>query len=96
MSSPAVVLILGAGPNIGKHVSQAFAAKGYKVALASRSIKKEDETSNQTNIQWDLSDPFAIPELFRKVKDAVGNPSVVIYNGELMIAMEPMKSLTDI
>jgi NAD(P)-dependent dehydrogenase (short-subunit alcohol dehydrogenase family) len=82
MSSQAVVLVLGAGPNIGQHVSRAFAAKGYKVAMASRSVKKEDDSPNQTNFQFDLSDPFSIPKVFTKVKDTVGIPSVVIYNGE--------------
>jgi NAD(P)-dependent dehydrogenase (short-subunit alcohol dehydrogenase family) len=82
MSSQAVVLILGAGPNIGQHVSRAFAAKGYKAAMVSRSIKKEDDSLNQTNFQFDLSDPFSIPEVFAKVKDTIGLPSVVIYNGE--------------
>jgi NAD(P)-dependent dehydrogenase (short-subunit alcohol dehydrogenase family) len=81
MSSQGVVLILGAGPNIGQHVSRAFVAEGYKVAMVSRSVK-EDDSLNQTNFQFDLSDPFSIPEVFAKVKDTVGLPSVVIYNGE--------------
>ncbi|KAL8853367.1 MAG: hypothetical protein Q9221_001843 [Calogaya cf. arnoldii] len=56
MSSSPVILILGAGPNIGQHVAQAFAAKGYKIALTSRKAKDES-TGEQLNISSDLSDP---------------------------------------
>lgn len=81
MSSAKVVLILGSGPNIGHSVSRAFAAKGYKVALASRSVKQEDNNAEQINFQVDLSNPPTVSELFAKVKETVGVPSVVIYNG---------------
>jgi NAD(P)-dependent dehydrogenase (short-subunit alcohol dehydrogenase family) len=82
MTSQKVILILGSGPNVGHHVSRAFAAKGYKVALASRSLKKEASTSEETHFQVDLSNPAAVPDLFTKVKEALGVPSVVVYNGE--------------
>lgn len=81
MSSQKVALILGSGPNIGQSVSRAFAAKGYKVALASRSVKAEDNNDDQINFQVDLSNPPTVSELFAKVKDTVGIPSVVVYNG---------------
>ena len=77
-----VILILGSGANVGHHVAQAFAAKGYKVALASRSIKEEDSTADQVNISVDLSDPNAIAGVFSKVKASLGIPSVVVHNGE--------------
>ena len=81
MSSQKVVLILGSGPNIGGSVSRAFAAKGYKVALASRSVKAEDNGADQVNVQVDLSNPPSVSDLFAKVKETVGIPSVVVYNG---------------
>lgn len=40
-SASPVILILGSGPNIGQHVAQAFATKGYSVALASRTVTEE-------------------------------------------------------
>lgn len=81
MSSSPVILILGAGPNIGQHVAQAFAAKGYKVALASRTAKQET-TEDGINISSDLSDPESVVNLFSKVKESLGLPSVVVYNGQ--------------
>ena len=77
-----VILILGSGPNIGQSVARAFAAKGYRVALASRKLKEEDSTKNQVNISSDLSDPNAVVGVFSKAKALLGSPSVVVYNGE--------------
>ena len=76
-----VVLILGSGPNIGQNVARAFAAKGYKLALASRKSKEEDSTAEQLNIASDLSDPDSVAKVFSKVKASLGLPSVVVYNG---------------
>jgi NAD(P)-dependent dehydrogenase (short-subunit alcohol dehydrogenase family) len=82
-STSPVILILGAGSNIGHHVARAFAAKGYKVALAARKLKEADNTAEQINIPSDLSDPSSVVNAFSKAKALFGvPPSVVIYNGE--------------
>ncbi|KIN00050.1 hypothetical protein OIDMADRAFT_146478 [Oidiodendron maius Zn] len=80
MAVTKVVLILGAGPNIGKAVAAAFTAKGYKTALAARSLKPEESTAEQLNIQADFSDPSSIAGVFATVEKKFGAPSVVIYN----------------
>ena len=80
-STSPVILVLGAGPNIGQHVARAFAAKGYKVASASRRPDGNNCT-DQTHIQGDLSDPESVICIFSKVKKSLGIPSVVIYNGK--------------
>ena len=77
-----VVLILGAGPNIGQAVARTFASKGYKVALAARSLKEADSTDNQLNIPSDFSNTDSIVNAFAKVKQVFGIPSVVVYNGK--------------
>ncbi|KAI4160575.1 MAG: hypothetical protein LQ342_005596 [Letrouitia transgressa] len=79
-STSPVILILGSGANIGQHVARTFATKGYKVALASRSLKEEESTSDQLKISSDLSDPDSVSGVFSKVKASLGLPSVVIYN----------------
>lgn len=81
-STTPVILILGSGPNIGQHVAQAFIAKGYKVALASRSLKEEARNADQVHISADLSDPHSMKGIFSKVKASLGLPSVVVYNGQ--------------
>ncbi|KAF2490641.1 hypothetical protein BU16DRAFT_596931 [Lophium mytilinum] len=75
-----VVLILGAGPNIGQAVARTFASKGYKVAIASRSLKEADSTDNQLNIPSDFSKTDDVVNAFAKVNKVFGIPSVVVYN----------------
>jgi NAD(P)-dependent dehydrogenase (short-subunit alcohol dehydrogenase family) len=77
-----VILILGAGPNIGQAVAKTFASKGFKVALAARSLKETDSTENQLNITSDFANPDDIVNAFIKVKQVLGVPSVVVYNGK--------------
>ena len=76
-----IVFILGAGPRIGTSIAKTFAAKGYKVALASRKASEANNTANEIHIQTDLSDPGALVNAFSQVKAALGIPSVVVYNG---------------
>jgi len=79
MASP-VLLILGAGPNIGVHVAKSFAAKGYQVALASR--KDHTVDNSQLYIPVDLNKPESVAGVFETVKAKLGFlPSVVVYNG---------------
>jgi NAD(P)-dependent dehydrogenase (short-subunit alcohol dehydrogenase family) len=77
-----VVLILGSGPNIGHHVAQSFAAKGYKIALVSRKAKEEDSVAGDSiSISSDFSKPESLIDVFAQVKKRLGIPSVVVYNG---------------
>ncbi|OGE53917.1 hypothetical protein PENARI_c007G08563 [Penicillium arizonense] len=80
MATTPILLLLGAGSNIGHHVARSFAEKGYKVALVARSLKEEDSTPDQINIPADLSDPASVAEVFSKVRARLGHPSVVVYN----------------
>ncbi|SPJ72226.1 uncharacterized protein FTOL_01954 [Fusarium torulosum] len=75
-----IALILGAGPNIGQSVVRKFASKGYKVALASRSLKESNSTDDQLHIPSDFTKPNDIISAFDKVKEVFGIPSVVVYN----------------
>ncbi|KAJ5604264.1 hypothetical protein N7537_007220 [Penicillium hordei] len=89
-----VILILGSGPNIGQHVARAFAGKGYKVALASRSLKEEDSNEDQVYISADLSDPHSVKDIFSKVKASLGLPSVVVYNAAATTSNNPENPLS--
>ncbi|KAM5373885.1 hypothetical protein ACJZ2D_006714 [Fusarium nematophilum] len=92
-SNSPVVLILGAGANVGQSVGRAFAAKGYRIALASRSLNEEDSTPERLHVRGDFSDPTSIPNIFNKVKSQLGAPHVVVYNaaaGTLHDAKNPL------
>ena len=88
MPSP-IILILGAGPNIGHHVAKTFAAHGYKVAIAARSVKEAESTDTQLNIPSDFTNPNDVVNAFSKVKNVFGIPSVVVYNGKFPIQPGP-------
>ena len=77
-----VILILGAGPKVGLPVAEAFASKGYKVAIAARSLNEADSTNNQLNIKSDFANPEDVLNAFVKVRKELGIPSVVVYNGK--------------
>lgn len=95
-SKSPVILVLGAGPNIGQAVGRIFASKGYKVALASRSLKEADSTDNQLNITCDFSNTDNVVGAFEKVKKVFGIPSVVVYNGKHLIPKEAFEFLLKI
>ncbi|RDW81860.1 hypothetical protein BP6252_02972 [Coleophoma cylindrospora] len=84
-----VILILGAGPNIGQTVGRTFASKGYKVALASRSLSEADSTDDQLNITSDFANPDDIVNAFAKVRKILGIPSVVVYNAAALTPSPP-------
>jgi len=80
-STSPVILILGARPNIGQAVARTFASRGYKVALASRSLNEADSTDNQLNISSDFASSDDVVNAFKRVDKVFGIPSVVVYNG---------------
>lgn len=80
MSRP-VIFILGAGPGIGQSVADAFAAKGYHVAQAARSVQDGFGENSYLNIKLDLSNTQAVEAAFARVTKELGIPSVVVYNG---------------
>jgi len=81
--SPRIALILGAGPNIGAHLTSAFEARGYKIALGSRSADASKNTDSKIHVKVDLSKPETVKSTFEQVEKGLGVPSVVIYNGKL-------------
>lgn len=77
-----IILILGAGGNIGAHVAQHFSKNGFKVALASRTVKPPtEETQDFLQIKADFNDPTTISSVFDEVKTTLGVPNVIVYNG---------------
>ncbi|KAF6232799.1 hypothetical protein HO173_009013 [Letharia columbiana] len=77
MPSP-VILLLGAGANIGHGIAQRFSSSGYKVAIASRSGKSARGT-DYLSVKADLTQPQDVKSVFDTVKSELGIPSVVVY-----------------
>jgi NAD(P)-dependent dehydrogenase (short-subunit alcohol dehydrogenase family) len=78
-----LVLLLGAGSNIGQAVAKKFLAGGYHVALAARKLPDRKMSSQEWTYKFDLSNPSAVEDLFAKVSEDAGIPSVVIVNGKM-------------
>lgn len=76
-----VVLVLGAGPNIGQSVSDVFTTHGWRVASASRSRHDRLVDDTHLDLHVDLSIPESISAVFAKVEAHWSAPSAVIYNG---------------
>ena len=81
MSSP-VALIFGVGKNIGGSVAKSLAANGYKVAVASRTAQHNLPESEYMHASCDLEEPSSVEKAFDAVRQKLGHPSVVVYNGE--------------
>lgn len=82
MSALRILLVLGAGKNIGQGVAKSFKAAGYKIALVSRGASDGQTTSEGIlTLRGDLSKPTTVPALFKTVTEKLGGaPTVVIYN----------------
>ena len=75
------VLILGAGARVGKNLAQKFAASGFKVAIASRTINPELATIVNASTKVDLSSSSSVQDVFTWAKAEIGIPNVIVYNG---------------
>ncbi|KAI1191460.1 hypothetical protein F5B17DRAFT_452920 [Nemania serpens] len=73
-----IALIIGVGSAVGTASAKAFAAAGYKVAVASRTQRLD--SSQFPFFEFDAAEPSQVPVLFKKVREQVGIPDVVIYN----------------
>ncbi|KZV87360.1 NAD(P)-binding protein [Exidia glandulosa HHB12029] len=73
-----VALIVGAGANVGKGVTQQLKAKGYTVVVGSRSATKIEGASHA--VKLDVTKPETIKTAFAEVEKIAGPPNVVIFN----------------
>ncbi|OQU93780.1 hypothetical protein CLAIMM_00252 [Cladophialophora immunda] len=92
-----VVLLLGAGPNIGDAVVREFSANKFRVAAVSRSREEGIDSAGVLNITADLSNPDEVPTIFTKVEAYWGVPTIVIYNAAartLQLPNDPMSTFS--
>lgn len=79
MSEP-VILIFGAGANVGLAIASKFRQEGYKVAAVSRTIKDPLQQVAHKTIASSIT-PEAVANAFKEVEKDLGPPNVVVYNG---------------
>lgn len=76
-----VALVTGASSGIGRGIASALVAEGARVAIASRSRERIDETASQigaTGFVWDSADLDAVPGLVASVEESLGAPIDVL------------------
>ncbi len=77
-------LIVGAGPGLSASFARVLVREGHKVALAARNTAKLADLAAQTGATLhtcDAADPASVAALF----DAVGSPSIVLYNASARV-----------
>jgi len=84
-----IVVVLGAGPNIGLHITKHFSSKGFKTVIVSRNPGEDITAAADLAIAADFSDPTSIKGIFEAVKAQIGTPNVVVYNGVFFISPSP-------
>jgi NAD(P)-dependent dehydrogenase (short-subunit alcohol dehydrogenase family) len=77
-----IAFIIGAGKNIGLSTAATLQSKGYRIALAARSLNPKDSTLETLHLALDLSRPEAVGSAFASLREQWGEPSIVFYNGE--------------
>jgi NAD(P)-dependent dehydrogenase (short-subunit alcohol dehydrogenase family) len=77
-----IILVLGAGPNVGLHVAKYFGQKSFKTAAVSRNPTEELRNTVDLTIKADLEDPAVVKNIFDEVRAKLGVPNVVVYNGK--------------
>jgi short-subunit dehydrogenase len=83
MTSGPILLLFSCGSNIGASVAEAPKAKGYNLALVTRSIDEGTQMSKkELHIKADVSDTSAIPKIFGKAKEKFGIPPSVVVTSE--------------
>lgn len=87
-----VCAIIGVGPGIGASTARKFAKEGYTLALLARGKEKLDTIKQQIEkdvagskgkvitVEADASDAKQVEEAFKKIRDTVGDPEVLVYN----------------
>lgn len=78
--SAKILLILGSGGNIGASTASKFAANGFKVALAARSLVTGTSPEGYHTFKFDAADPSSVKSTFEAVRAALGTPNVVLFN----------------
>jgi len=78
-----ILLLLGAGLNVGSSSLTLFRSQGYRIAAVARTIKPEIKAQADMVLTADFSDPLVMESIFEKVKQKLGVPNVVVYNRKL-------------
>ena len=86
--SDKVAVVLGVGPGLGAAVARRFAGEDFDVVLMARREESltetrreiEDEGGKALTLSADATDADSVAAAFRRVRDELGDPEVLVYN----------------
>jgi NAD(P)-dependent dehydrogenase (short-subunit alcohol dehydrogenase family) len=93
-----VAVVTGAGSGIGRAVTRALLAEGYRVALAGRRPEALEATvapypGQAITVPTDVTDPSAVVELFARVNSDLGRVDLLFNNAGLFGPPSPLDEL---
>ena len=101
-SESKVALVTGAGSGVGRAVTLAFLADGYRVVLAGRRAETLSETIRQAGapadhtlaVPTDVTDPASVRALFDAARTRFGRLDVLFNNAGVSAPGVPLEDLT--
>ncbi|MDP3064712.1 MAG: SDR family oxidoreductase, partial [Chloroflexota bacterium] len=99
--SSAVVVVTGAGRGVGKAIAHAYAARGARVALASRTESQLEAVASEIRkaggaaiaVPTDVTDPAAVERLFARTEAELGPVSILVNNAGSFQAIGPVSDV---
>ncbi len=96
-----VAVVTGAGSGIGRAVSLAFLADGYRVALAGRHRQTLEQTAaeagaaagNALVVTADVTQPASVHALFSRIQETFGRLDVLFNNAGVSAPAVPLEDL---
>ncbi|MFO0820459.1 MAG: SDR family oxidoreductase [Pirellulales bacterium] len=99
----AVALVTGAGSGVGRAVSLALLAEGYRVVLAGRRRDRLEETAQLAGpanadlvliVPTDVADETAVSSLFQRIEEDCGRLDLLFNNAGINVPATPIEDLT--
>lgn len=96
-NAPEILVVVGAGPGLGAAIASRFGAEGVPVVLVARSAQRlgslVDELAAQGvtayGVEGDAADPKSLRAAFGRIREAYGDPTVLVYNASRYLAGTP-------
>lgn len=97
------LVIVGAGPGLGAAMAQRFAAEGWAIGLVANRQEVLDTGTAElepTGVPVcaafaDVTDAESVEQAFAEIRDAIGVPSMVVYNASIYQAEPALELSTD-
>lgn len=96
MSDEDLVVILGAGPGLGRAIGSAFAHEGARVVLLARDEQRlrtlAEEIGAAGYVSVDAGDEHALRDAFATIRDRFGDPGVLVHNPSVAYEAPPTRT----